>query len=184
MQILKILMNSVVCVALFGACASQPDAAETRRVFTPDGALSEYYSTGTSSRARATMRTIERVRKNLSLGETTGIYNTLIRVIRVDPQNPFAYYYLGKTKVLTGDYERAIGFLEKAYSLFGKSPIWMAESSLLLGWCKRKTGKMSESNQAFEDAVRLNPALHPVEKRLQLDGLEESGKAVPSQAGQ
>ena len=86
---------------------------------------------GTPQR-QASLRVVEEGKGYLVAGRAREAAQRFTRATQIDPTNGFAYYYLGRARIATGDRRGAVGILQKAESLLGPYPDWREATRSLL----------------------------------------------------
>lgn len=108
------------------AAAPPPREVSTDRVLGVDAGA------GSPERA-ASQSLVEEGKGYLIAGQAGEAERRFDRATRIDPTNGFAYYFLGRARVASGDRNGAIGVLEKAESLLGPYPEWRERAARLIG---------------------------------------------------
>lgn len=118
-----------------GATAEAGDRAavppEEPREISTDRALAADPGAGTPER-KASLQVVEEGKGYLIIGRAREAAGRFERATRIDPTNGFAYYYLGRARIESGDRARAVGVLEKAETLLGPYPEWRERAAGLL----------------------------------------------------
>jgi tetratricopeptide (TPR) repeat protein len=86
---------------------------------------------GTPQR-RASLAVVEEGRGYLLSGRTREASTRFQRALQIDPTNGFAYYWLGRARIQSGDARGAVGVLQKAETLLGPYPQWRRQAADLL----------------------------------------------------
>lgn len=76
-----------------------------------------------------------------------------IEILRIDPQNTVANYWLGVIYYNRKDYINANKLFEKVVNLYPLD----YDSVIMLAWTKLRQGKMSEAKILFQHALTLRP---------------------------
>jgi tetratricopeptide (TPR) repeat protein len=111
--------------------ADEEVGAAPPREIDDDRAIAIDTGAGTPQR-RASLRVVEEGKGYLIAGRSREAADRFQRATRMDPSNGFAYYYLGRARIASGDARGAVGVLQKAESLFGPYPEWRARAAGLL----------------------------------------------------
>lgn len=115
-----------------GADREEEDAPAPRpREISTDRANAADPGAGTPRR-NSSSSLVEEAKGYLIAGQPDAAARRLLRAIRIDPSNGFAYYHLGRARIALGDRARAAGVLEKAVALLGPYPEWRAAAERLL----------------------------------------------------
>jgi tetratricopeptide (TPR) repeat protein len=107
------------------------DATTPEREIDEDRALAFDAGAGTPQR-RASLRVVEEGKGYLVAGRAREAAQRFTRATQIDPTNGFAYYYLGRARIASGDRRGAVGVLQKAESLLGPYPEWREATQSLL----------------------------------------------------
>lgn len=83
-------------------------------------------------RRGSSLRVMEEGKGYLIAGRAREAARRFTRAVQIDPTNGFAYYYLGRARIASGDRASAIGVLQKAESLLGPYPEWRERTVRLL----------------------------------------------------
>ena len=86
---------------------------------------------GTPTR-ESSQRVVEEGKGFMIAGRTAEAASRFETASRIDPTNGFAWYWLGRARIASGDRSGAIGVLEKAESLLGPYPDWRDRTRALL----------------------------------------------------
>jgi tetratricopeptide (TPR) repeat protein len=113
------------------AVVETPAAEPTRREIDRNRSNAIDSGAGTPQR-RASLRVVEEGRGHLLSGRTRDATVRFQRALQIDPTNGFAYYWLGRARIASGDARGAVGVLQKAESLLGPYPEWRQQASQLL----------------------------------------------------
>lgn len=111
--------------------ADEEASAAPAREIDDDRAIAIDTGAGTPQR-RASLRVVEEGKGYLIAGRSREAADRFQRAARMDPSNGFAYYYLGRARIASGDARGAVGVLQKAESLLGPYPEWRARAAGLL----------------------------------------------------
>jgi len=106
----------------------------------------------------ASLRLTEEARKEL--GDNDGIdgaLRDLARAVSIDSDNPFAYFYLGRSYILRKNYGQALTFLRRAEIGFASRPDWLGETLSFEGVCNEELGHMPEAARAYQQALAAAP---------------------------
>jgi tetratricopeptide (TPR) repeat protein len=99
----------------------------------------------------------EQARLELAKGDANTALRDLGRAVSIDPGNPFAYYYLGRTYLTRNDYAQAETFFQRAELGFTGRPDWLGETMSYVGACDEQLGRSSDAAKAYQRAVTLAP---------------------------
>jgi len=77
-------------------------------------------------------------RQKMSLGEFDPAKRSFQEAINIDPANGIAYYYLARSKFELGEYQQALGVLDKAEELLSGSKEWEETIQTLKGLIQEK----------------------------------------------
>jgi hypothetical protein len=105
----------------------------------------------------ASLRVTEQARLELAKGDANTALRDLGHAVSIDPGNPFAYYYLGRTYLARHDYVQAGTFFQRAELGFTGRPDWLGETLSYAGACDEQLGRSSDAAQAYQHAVTLAP---------------------------
>jgi tetratricopeptide (TPR) repeat protein len=105
----------------------------------------------------ASLRVTEQARLELAKGDANTALRDLGRAVSIDPGNPFAYYYLGRTYLTRNDYAQAETFFQRAELGFTGRPDWLGETLSYAGACDEQLGRSSDAAKAYQRAVTLAP---------------------------
>ncbi|HBQ21475.1 MAG: hypothetical protein A2Z91_04570 [Deltaproteobacteria bacterium GWA2_38_16] len=126
---------------------------------TTDDPLLDFYSTEPAAHTRASLRLTEKARTQISPTTYTTAIDTLNKALTIDPQNPFAYYFLAWIYYEKDDYKKSNGFLEKAKQLFSPFPFWKAKSYELSSLNWEKLGDKKRAHAQLKKAKEIYPNL-------------------------
>ena len=91
------------------------------------------------------------VRPLSALGNWDQVKRTYNDILRIDPQNTGANYWLGVIHYNRKEYTQAARLFEKVVNLYPLD----YDSVIMLGWTKLNQGKTSEAKLLFEHALTL-----------------------------
>ena len=105
----------------------------------------------------AATRMVEDARNDLHEGRTDAAVEKLERAIGIDPNNPYAYYYLAETHFSRGAYDQAVNFADKAALLSARiDSNWLSRSYCLQGRIFEISGRFMDARAAYEKALAAN----------------------------
>lgn len=81
------------------------------------------------------------------------VKNTYIEILKIDPQNTVANYWLGVIYYNKKDYTNANKLFEKVVNLYPLD----YDSVVMLAWTKLRQGKTAEAKILFQHALTLRP---------------------------
>ncbi len=81
------------------------------------------------------------------------VKNTYIEILKIDPQNTVANYWLGVIYYNKKDYANANKLFEKVVNLYPLD----YDSVVMLAWTKLRQGKTAEAKILFQHALTLRP---------------------------
>lgn len=130
----------------------------------------------TPSNVAAATRLVEASRKDSSSGDSETAIEKLERAIAVDPNNPYAYYFLAEAHFRRGTYDQSIAFAEKAALLSARtSPSWLSRSYALQGQVFEAAGRFADARNAYRKAVAADPRNRVAAQRLGRLGGDSAG---------
>ena len=86
-----------------------------------------------------------------------------VEILKIDPQNTIANYWLGVIYYNRKDYVNATKLFEKSVNLYPLD----YDSVIMLAWAKLNTGKSADAKVLFNQALILRP-----DDKSALDGLK------------
>jgi len=102
----------------------------------------------------AATRMVEDAREELAAGEADSAVEKLERAIAVDPNNPYAYYYLAETHFSRGAYDQAVVFADKAALLSARiDSTWLSRSHCLQGRIFEASGRFADARLSYQKAL-------------------------------
>ena len=130
---------------------------------------------GTPPNVAAATRLADAARTRLAAGEDAAALDQLERAIAIDPNNPYAYFFLAQLHLHTHSYDQAIAFADRAASLSaGTSPEWSSRAWALQGNAYEAAGRFADARQAYLRAVHAAP-----NNLAALAGLARTGGGTP-----
>ena len=151
------MKNTIISSILFFLVLSMISCSILRPKKTIDDPLLDFYSEEPASDTKASLRLTEKAREQLHARKKELAINTLNQALTIDPQNPFAYYFLAL--IAQDQPTRSNGFLDKAKQLFIDMPFWNAKSYELSGQNWEKLGKSKIADKQFKKAKSIYPDL-------------------------
>jgi tetratricopeptide (TPR) repeat protein len=113
---------------------------------------------GTPPHVAAATRLADQARLRMVDGDADGAVELLERAVAVDPQNPYAYYFLAEANLQRGAYDQASTFAERAALLSARaSNRWLCRSYGLQGRILEKAGAFTAARQAYQHALQADP---------------------------
>jgi tetratricopeptide (TPR) repeat protein len=141
--------------AVGGGSTTAPAAAAGAALTSPSPLAS--LGADTPPNVAAATRLAESARVKLAASDEGGALELLERAIAIDPNNPYAYYFLAEVHLHTRTYDQAIAFAERAASLSGRSADWTSRAWALQGNAFEAAGRFGDARQAYLRAVRAAP---------------------------
>ena len=142
--------------AVGGGSTTAPPAANAAALTSPSPLAS--LATDTPPNVAAATRLAEAARLKLAASDEAGALDALERAIAIDPNNPYAYFFLAQTHLQTRTYDQAVVFAERAAGLSsGRSPEWTSRAWTLQGNAFESAGRFGDARQAYLKAVRAAP---------------------------
>lgn len=79
------------------------------------------------------------------------------RALEIDPENPFAYYYLAETRTKVDRFEEAIELYSQSANYFYTEPQWKAQALSLRGEIYEYLKEYDKAKQSFNSALKVWP---------------------------
>jgi tetratricopeptide (TPR) repeat protein len=129
---------------------------------TPSGQVSDQsldsIIAATADPARvASLRITEQARVALLAGRTDDAVRQLGRAVSVDPNDPYAYFYLGRAYITKNNLVQAITFLKRAEIGFGQNPQWLGETLAFEGLAYEQGGHPDAAAGSYQQALQVEP---------------------------
>src|ERR1051326_2207641 len=140
MQLKRLFLISLLLVS----CAKKVPLVETTKA-----PLEEITEESATPQRSASMRFVEKGRDEIAQQRYERAIAQLTRAIEIDASNPFAYFYLGYTRFLTGNFEQAKDLFRRSGDLFTKLDNWRAESYAYSGESYEKLTKTELAKQMY-----------------------------------
>lgn len=105
----------------------------------------------------ASIRLTEQARRELGQSDVDSALRDLGRAVSVDPGNPFAYYYLGRTYLTKKNYAQALTFFQRAELGFTGRADWLGETLSFEGNCDEELSREPDAAKAYQAAVAAAP---------------------------
>jgi tetratricopeptide (TPR) repeat protein len=123
----------------------------------------------------AAIRLVQSAREELASGDTDAALESLERAITVDPNNPYAYYFLAETYFARGTYDQAVVFADKAALLSARvDPSWLSRSYCLQGRIFEASGRFADARASYTQALETDEHNRPA-----WEGLSRVGGMPP-----
>ncbi len=124
-----------------------------------DDPLLEFYKSAPAPQTHASLKATEKGRASIRAHELDQAIDQLNRALVIDPDNPFAYYFLALAYHEKGEYKKSNGFLDKAKQLLTPFPFWKSEAYELSAqnWEKLGNTARSQSNYQKAEEIRKKP---------------------------
>ncbi len=148
--------QSGVTPAGLGAAPTPEPAEPTPAVPASDQPLDSLISSATTAERAASLRLTETARKALYANHLGDTELLLSRAVSIDPTNPYAYFYLGRTSLLKRDYQQALTFFQRAELGLASDPKWLAEATGYEGLAYEEDGDNSKALLAYRRALDLD----------------------------
>lgn len=103
------------------------------------------------------------VKSLAELKEWGKVKKQYLEILRIDPQNTFANYWLGLVYYNNAEYSQAVKLFEKNVNLYP----FDYDSVIMLAWAKLKSGNKADAKILFNQALLIKP-----EDTSALEGLE------------
>jgi tetratricopeptide (TPR) repeat protein len=141
------------------------DPAQVDVTAPDDGALSvepppllETINTNTAPNVAAATRLVDASRAQMAGGDYGAALEQLERAIVIDPNNPYAYYYLAELHLMHHTYDQAIAFADRAASLSeARAPAWASRAYTLQGNAFEAAGRFADARSAYTRAIQAAP---------------------------
>jgi tetratricopeptide (TPR) repeat protein len=105
----------------------------------------------------AAIRITDAAREKLARGDANGAAADLERAIKVDPNSPYAYFYLARTNLTLSRYDQAAVCAERAASLASAlEPSWLGPALTLQGEIFEKAGRFADARRAYQRALEVD----------------------------
>jgi tetratricopeptide (TPR) repeat protein len=109
----------------------------------------------------------ERARRDLDAGRTDEALELLEQAMQVDPDAPFAYYYMAGVYLQRGRADEAEVLAQRAATLSDGFPAaWSAHAHALRGRALQVLGKRDEALRAYRAALAADPNNQPARDAL------------------
>ena len=106
----------------------------------------------------AALRLIEDGRQNLRQGQYDVALERFERSLSLDPNSPYAYYFLARLHFTTQRYDQAVTFAGRAVALGSKlDPGWLGRAYELQGAAFEAVGRYPDARTAYRNATRADP---------------------------
>jgi hypothetical protein len=105
----------------------------------------------------ASLRITEAARKEMVSGQLESAIRDLGRALSIDPNNPYAYVYLGRAYILKKNYAQAQTFLQHAEVGFGTDPVWQGETLAFEGVAYEEAGQQALAAATYQKALAVTP---------------------------
>lgn len=106
----------------------------------------------------ASLRFAEQGRKALETSKLDDAIRELGRAISIDPTDPYAYFYLGRTYMMKKDYSQALAFFGRSEVGLRAVPAWLGEVKSFEGACLEQQGKFPQAAAAYKQALDAAPS--------------------------
>jgi predicted negative regulator of RcsB-dependent stress response len=123
--------------------SDQPLAAAVREASSPSMA--------------ASLRIVDRARKNILAGRPNDAIEMLAHALSVDSAGGYAYFYLGRAWLAKRNYTQAMTFLKRAEISFGSNPEWLGETLAFEGLAYEESGDTTAARAAYQMAMDAEP---------------------------
>jgi hypothetical protein len=111
-----------------------------------------------NSPARATsLKLTEQARLAMVRGENDEVVALLTRAVSIDPTNYYAYFFLARAYMDSGQYEQAVGFFKRAENGFASNPAWLAETLAFEGLAYERIGRLTAAEATYQKALDAAP---------------------------
>ncbi|HTT74865.1 MAG TPA: tetratricopeptide repeat protein [Candidatus Binataceae bacterium] len=105
----------------------------------------------------ASLRQTELAREELAHGKLDEALRSLGPAVSIDPGNPFAYFYLGRTYAQRQNFAQALTFFKRAEIGFASNPEWLGATLGNEGICYEEMDQMSDAAAAYRRALAAAP---------------------------
>jgi len=157
-----------------GATTPEGSEAETPA---PSESLLAMIQPTTPPHVAAATRLVERGREQLAGGNSDAAIESLERAIAIDPNNPYAYYFLAESHFARGTYDQAVVFADKAALLSARiDPSWLSRSYCLQGRIFEASGRFPDARASYAQALEADGG-----NRTAREGLARVGGLAPVQ---
>lgn len=124
-------------------------------VYTDSEPLMTYVDDDDTPQRKAAMRMMDQA---LSNPRPRDLISDLEGALKLDPRNPFAYYFLAKAYVQKQDFSHAEVMARKAEQLFNDKPVWRGKAIVLQAQARSGLSQPEKARSLFEKARSVDPA--------------------------
>ena len=149
---LKVSLLMVLIFFLNGCAILQPK----KSINDP---LIDFYREEPPKHTVASLKLAERAREYITEKKYQLAMHYLNRSLTIDPNNPFAYYFLAKIHTLKGENKKSLGLLVKAKHFFADLPFWKAQSYKLSGGNWKSLGNVKAMKIHYKKAREFDPEI-------------------------
>ena len=151
----------LLCVIFINSCA----LFKNKTIFN----TGMVYPTQTSYETAA-LRIIEKARFLIENGDYLEAQRFLEKALIIDPQNPYAYFFLGVLMQKKENHETSLGYFEKSLSLLPHHSFWLAQTHKHLGIGFYKLGNNQKAIFHFEKSLEYDSRLKESQDYLEKVG--------------
>lgn len=152
---------------LLGGCmAFPPEGARPDPPLRPIEGPGAGISPGQEGQERASFQMTEEGRGHLNAGRIEEAASLFQKAISLFPKNPYAYYYLGRSRYLGQDYARALPALDRAELFLSRDPAWLSKVSTLRGQVFEALSRRTEALAQYRRALGLDPRNREAEEGI------------------
>jgi len=121
-------------------------------------ALEPTIDANTAPNVAAATRLADAGRARMAAGDYGAALEQLERAIAIDPDNPYAYYYLAELHFVHHTYDQAIAFADRAATLSDvRAPQWASRAYTLQGNAFEAAGRFADAREAYTRAIQAAP---------------------------
>jgi hypothetical protein len=142
-----------------GAAPAPSDGVETTGEAPPDQpTLLASIGPSTPPERAASIRLTDAGRKLLEAGDTRAALDRIESAVKLDPSNPYAYYWLAQVHAGNGRPDQALMYADKAIVLFGSGNRQaQGDAYALRGRVFEQVGRFPDAREAYRRALAAQP---------------------------
>jgi Flp pilus assembly protein TadD len=95
--------------------------------------------------------------KQLNAGNLVEAEQLFEQALRVSPTNGKPFYYLGVIAARQKDFERSLGFLQRAENLLHTDDFWMSQVLMQEGIVLKSMKRTAEARKKLQEALQRDP---------------------------
>ena len=170
----KKILFGILWLLFLGSCFLRPTPESQEKDFAfyrDEFNLETLVQSSDPPNRQASLRMIAKAIAEEQIMGNPNLIGSLEDALRIDPYNPYAYYYLSWAQAKSGQWQKSLTMAKRAEQLFAKDPKWQGKALVLQAKAEKALNHSDRAISLYQKAKTLD-ARNPLIEQ----GIEELGK--------